>query len=131
MKLFKASLFFVLVLAVSLPVQAQLQANIPFNFVVAGKSLPAGHYRVVRVSFSDEVGWFISNEHGGVIVHTASATPKHIKHRPSLMFLAADGTYSLTQFWTGENQGRELTLRPKVKTTIVATGAKYVEIGAE
>jgi hypothetical protein len=131
MKLFKASLFFVLVLAVSLPVQAQLQANIPFNFVVAGKSLPAGHYRVTRVSFYDEVAWFISNQHGGVIVHTATAESKNIKHRPSLIFLAADGTYSLARFWSGEDRGRELTLRPKVKTTIVAEGAKYVEIGAE
>ena len=131
MKLFKASLFLALLLAVSLPVQAQLQADIPFNFVVAGTSLPAGHYKVVQLSIFNEVGWLIFDEHGGVMVRTVAADSKDSKHGPSFIFLAADGRYSLTQFWSGEDQGRELTLKPKVKTTILARSTKYVEIGAE
>lgn len=131
MKLFKASLFFALLLAISLPVQAQLQADIPFNFVVAGSPLPAGHYKVAQLSILNEVGWIIFNEHGGVMVRTVGADSKDIKHGPGFIFLVADGRYSLTQFWSGEDQGRELILKPNVKTTMLARNTKYVEIGAE
>jgi len=44
MKLLKLGFCFALLVAASLPAVAQafMQANIPFNFVTAGKSFPAG-----------------------------------------------------------------------------------------
>ena len=131
MKLFKASLFFALLLAVSLPVQAQLQANIPFTFAVAGTSLPAGHYKAVQLSIFNQVEWLIFSEHGGVMIHTAAVESKDIRHGPGFIFVVADGRYSLAQFWGGEDQGRELILQPNVKTTILARSTKYIEIKGE
>src|SRR5208337_272768 len=43
----KVTLFLVLLAAVCLPAVAQkIQLDVPFNFIVAGKFLPAGHYVV-------------------------------------------------------------------------------------
>jgi hypothetical protein len=39
-----------------------MRLDIPFNFIVAGKSLPAGHYMVVPAFGSDNSSWHISNE---------------------------------------------------------------------
>ena len=134
MKLFKVSFLFALLVAVSLPVvaQAQLQVNIPFNFTVAGKSLPAGQYRVARVFEMDQAVWRVSNWKGAAaIILTNAVESAGRAHPPSMVFLAAGRTYSLVEFWPKAHIGRELLLKPKVKTTILAEGAKYVEIGAE
>jgi hypothetical protein len=55
MKFCKVSIFFALLVAVSLPAVAQrvIQFDIPFNFSAAGKSLPAGHYEVAQVFDGD------------------------------------------------------------------------------
>ena len=121
-------------MAVTLPAvaEAQLQANIPFNFTVAGKSLPAGQYRVERVFEMNQTVWRVSNWGGaGAMILTNPVESAGRAHPPSMVFLAAGGTYSLVEFWPKAHIGRELRLKPKVKTTILAEGAKYVEIGAE
>jgi len=55
----KFSLFLALVMAVCLPAVAQtaMRVNIPFNFIAAGKSLPAGQYMVTRVFSGDQTTW--------------------------------------------------------------------------
>jgi hypothetical protein len=132
MKLFKLGFCFALLVAVSLPAvaQATLRANIPFNFTVAGKSFPAGHYRVAKVSY--DFAWSVSDGRGAAaMILTNPVESTGHAHPPSLVFIAVNGTYSLVEFWPTANVGRELLLKPKVKTTILAEGAKYVEIGAE
>jgi hypothetical protein len=134
MKLFKVSFLFALLVAVTLPAvaQAQLQVNIPFIFTVAGKALPAGQYRVARVFEMNQTVWRVSNWRGvGAMILTNPVESVSRAHPPSMVFLAAGGTYSLVEFWPTAKSGRELLLKPKVKTTILAEGAKYVEIGAE
>jgi hypothetical protein len=131
MKSYKVSLFLFLLLAICLPAVAQVQLDIPFNFSAAGKSLPAGHYQVAQVFAMNQAAWSISNEHGSAIFLTNSVESPRSAHRSSLVFLAAGGTYTLVQFWPMENFGREVILKARVKTTILAQGGKYVEIGAE
>jgi len=134
MKLYKVSVFFALLVAACLPVVAQtaMRVDIPFNFVAAGKSLPAGHYRVARLPISD-CAWYISNDHDGasMLAHLAESTQN--SHRPSLVFLLAGGTYSLVKVRT-DNSGWEVP-QSKVKQTLVSKdGSKagdYIEIGAE
>jgi hypothetical protein len=133
MKLFKVSLFFALLVALSVPVvaQAPLQLDIPFAFSAGGKTLPAGHYWVSPVSKADGGPWCISGRDGSVMILTNRLESNATAHAPSMVFWHSGGIYSLVRFWPRENTGRELLLKPKVKTTILAESGKYVEIGAE
>jgi hypothetical protein len=134
MKFCKVSLFFALLVAVCLPAigQTEMQVNVPFNFIAAGKSLPAGHYRVARLSTSDSA-WYISNDHTGAIIPAELAESTQDAHRLSLVFLQAGGAYSLVEIWN-HHSGWGVP-QSKVKQTLVSKddskGSKYVEIGAE
>jgi hypothetical protein len=133
MKLYKVSLFFALLVALSVPVvaQASLQFDIPFAFVAGDKSLPAGHYRVSPASKADGSPWSISGRDGSVMILTNRLESITTAHAPTMVFWHSGGVYSLVQFWPHEYSGRELLLKPKVKTTILAESGKYYEIGAE
>jgi hypothetical protein len=134
MKFCKFGVFLALFAAVCLPAAAQtrLKLDVPFNFVAAGKSLPAGHYTVDVVGSTDGRTWFISNDHTSVGVMSNPIQSPQTTHGPSLVFLQSGGTYSLIQIWTGQKFGREV-FSSKVKQTLVSEGVKdkYVEIGAE
>jgi len=132
MKLFKIGFFLALVVAVSLPAVAQtrVELNIPFNFVVAGKTLPAGQYRVARVSEDAHI-WRISNDHNAAFIHTDTVQSPFIAHRASLIFWHSDGEYTLTQFWPDAHTGHALVLKPRVKSTLLAKSGERVELGAE
>jgi hypothetical protein len=111
MKFLKFSLFIALLVAACLPAAAQtqqLRLNIPFDFIVKGKTLPAGHYVAKRLGTIDD----------------------SVSHNLSLIFLKSGDQYSLLQIWDGQHFGREL-LRSNVKQTMVADNGTYVEVGAE
>jgi hypothetical protein len=135
MKFCKFTLFSLLI-AFCLPAVAQtaMRVDIPFDFIAAGKSLPAGHYRIQRVQHMDASNWLITNDHVGTFMLTDPIESLGKAHRPSVVFLRADGEYSLIQIWTEEHSGRDVP-RSKVKQTLVSEGAKegakYIEIGAE
>jgi len=139
MRIWKASLFLVLVMAACLPAvaQTQIQLNIPFDFMAAGKSLPAGHYAVARVFDSDEVVWRISNQQGGMaVLLTNSVLSPGKPHQPSLVFNCTGTTCSLSQIWPEGHSGRNLPLREVVKTRVLTATSKpepskYVVIEAE
>lgn len=133
MKFCKLSLFLALLVAVCLPAAAQIQElrlNIPFDFVVAGKTLPAGHYDVKRVMYANNTAWEIIGGHAFAKVITYSVESPMMAHAPSLVFLKAGDRYSLVQIWDEEHFGRGLP-RSNVKQVLVAEGSKYVEIGTE
>jgi hypothetical protein len=136
MKFCKVSLLFALLVAVCLPVvgQTAMRVNIPFNFVAAGKSLPAGHYKLAPEFSQDLTTWCIFNDRVAAMLITNQADSAQKSHRSSLVFLQAGATYSLLQIWDGEGSGREM-LRSKVKQTLVSKdqpkGDNYIEIGAE
>src|SRR5579864_8625589 len=101
MKLSKVSLFVFLALlvAVCLPAvsQAQIRLNIPFNFSVAGKSLPAGHYQVTKVFDGNSSAWRIAGDHGSMVMITNSVESPRTSHRPGVVFLKTAGDYSLVR----------------------------------
>ena len=109
MKFCKFGLLVALFAAVCLPAGAQtaLKVNIPFNFVAAGKSLPAGEYRVTTLAKSDSE-WVITNDQVGAVMLTKRVESPEKIHRPSLVFLQAGGSYSLIQIWNGEHSGRDV-----------------------
>ncbi|MGA7926442.1 MAG: hypothetical protein WCA20_10615 [Candidatus Sulfotelmatobacter sp.] len=132
MKFCKVSLFLALLVAVCLPAVAQtsLRLDIPFNFIAAGKTLPAGHYTVARVSDMDSDAWRISGDRASVVVLTNPGESLRTAHARSLVFLKAGDGYSLVKIWDAEHFGRELR-RSNVKQTLVAEGNNYVEIAAK
>jgi hypothetical protein len=134
MKFCKASLFLFLLVGVCLPAvsQTQIRANIPFSFFAAGKSLPAGHYLIVRAFDSDQIAWRISNQQGGMaVLLTNSVLSPRKAHQPSLVFHCTGTKYTLIQFWPQGHFGRDLPLREIVKTHMLAEADKDIVIEAE
>src|SRR5258707_1018496 len=105
MKLCKVNLFFALLVTVCLSgvAQSQIRLNVPFDFSVGSKSMPAGHYRVVRVDDNDQSAWRLSNEQGSVIMLTNPVDSPNRAHPPSLVFLNAGDRYFLVQIWDSEH----------------------------
>jgi hypothetical protein len=134
MKLWKLTLALSLLAAFSFPAAAQvqmMQLNIPFNFVAAGKAMPAGHYDVKRVPTpNNNTAWLISGENMHATVTTFSVESPKTAHPPSLVFLQAGGRYSLVQIWDDEHYGRQVP-RANVKQTLVAQDGKMVQVAAE
>jgi hypothetical protein len=132
MRICKVSLFLALLVAVCLPAVAQneVQLNVPFDFIAAGKILAAGHYTVLPAGSISRDAWLIRNDHNSVMVIANPVDSPATTHRPSLVFLQAGGRYSLVQIWPTEHSGREV-LRSKVKQTLVAQDGKYVEVASE
>ena len=132
MKSCKLGLFVALFAAVCLPAGAQtaLKVNIPFNFVAAGKSLPAGEYRVTSLAKSDNA-WVIANDQVGAVMLTRRVESPQKTHRSSLVFLQAGGSYSLVQIWNADRSGRDVPKANVKKTLVADEGGKFVEIGAE
>ena len=133
MKFRKFCLCLALLIAASFPAAAQMQEmtlNIPFPFVAAGKTLPAGHYTVRREWVANNNSWQIVGSQGSAQLTTYLVESPKVEHTPSLIFLQQGDRYSLMQIWDATHSGRQLP-QSSVKKTVVAQDTKYVEIGAE
>lgn len=132
MKCARISVFLVLFVAVCLPAVAQtgIKVNVPFDFIAAGKTMPAGQYKVTPVFNKDNVAWQIFNAQGSVMMLTNSIESPQVAHRASLVFTQAGGHYSLVQIWSAQHSGREVPLA-NTKQNLVAENSQLVEIGAE
>ncbi|HXY07931.1 MAG TPA: hypothetical protein VEI52_08750 [Terriglobales bacterium] len=132
MKFLKFSLLVALIVAACLPGFAQsqqLRLNIPFDFVVKGRTLPAGHYIVRRGNIGEDV-WTIESGQGSAIFLTNPVESPKKAHNPSLVFVRSGDQYALVQIWDDGHLGRELLLT-NVKQTMVAQGTQLVEVNAE
>ncbi len=134
MKLCKFTLALALVAAACLPAVAQsrMSINIPFEFTVNGKTLPAGHYNVHETLANDNATWTIDGEHTFARIMTHSVESPMKPHIPSMIFVRAGDRYFLAQIWNEAHWGRELQL-PNMKGIVVAEGDadRYVEIAAK
>jgi len=131
MKCCKLGAFVALLFAVCLPAVAQsgLQIDVPFDFMVSGKTMPAGHYKVQPI-FQNNTAWSLVGEHGSAAVLTNSVESAGTKHNLSMIFLHDGGAYLLSEIWPDGRLGRTV-MEPRVKQTLVAKGDKQVEINAE
>jgi hypothetical protein len=134
MKLCKVSLFIALFVGVCLPALGQktMWVNIPFNFIAAGKSLPAGHYRVVRLPLQGDA-WYISNDVTGVSMITNPVDSSRKVHASCLIFRQAGGTYSLMQIWNSRS-GQDVpqqNVKQHLVSQVDSKDVQYVEIGTE
>lgn len=86
-------------------------ANIPFEFSVGNKQLPAGDYIVQRVTTSTNEGLLIRSRDGSVneIVMTRPVQSNKTQEQAKLVFHKYGSQYFLSQIWKpGEATGREL-----------------------
>lgn len=103
-----------LALMIAAPARAQLpgtsiRANIPFDFMVKGKTLPAGPYEIRRINDEPQgLDIYSRSNHENVLFET-DAIQTRTFHRAELVFHRYGNTYFLYEIWTpGENVGREL-----------------------
>ena len=84
-------------------------ADIPFDFIVADQTLPAGKYTVRNVS-DDGKGLKISSRDGESSVMRLSnlANEKSKKRNARMVFHRYGQQYFLAEVWTGDNYGRQL-----------------------
>ena len=105
-------------LALSLAVGAQAQmpgipirASIPFDFMVRGRTLPAGDYWIERIS-DDPSGLVIKNvndKHDHIVFETEPMQDRRIANHNVLVFNRYGDDYFLSEVVTaGEQTGREL-----------------------
>ena len=102
------SAFFALAtLAITAKGQAadQIVVNIPYEFVVDGTTLPAGTYRVTRVSFNNERALAISSfeSHAAVVVQPIEAAGKTGAEQPSVSFQQFGEQHLLSKIQTAEH----------------------------
>src|SRR5918992_491518 len=90
----------------------QTVVNIPFNFIVGDKSLPAGHYIIQRNTRNSDTVWTITSKDTGVTRKAFLTVPSHSldsQKETKLVFHRYENYYFLTAFWTrGDNTGREV-----------------------
>lgn len=79
----------------------QLVVRVPFEFVAAGKTLPAGTYRVTRVNHLDNKELILSSfeNHAGVVVLPGVVDIARAD-QPSLTFQQIDGQHFLSKIET-------------------------------
>jgi hypothetical protein len=83
----------------------QIVVKIPYEFVVAGKTLPAGTYRINRVSDRDERALAISSfeNHAGVLVVSSEVADKTRAEQPSLSFQQVGEQHLLSKIQTADH----------------------------
>ncbi len=97
--------------------QPLLGVNIPFAFQVGDKTLPAGEYWVQPLPSGADSLQIIRHKDGSasMIVLTKAADSKDAKSEPELIFNQYGNSYFLSQIWTGDGQGRELSKSKREK----------------
>ena len=111
----------ILALAFLVTTQARAQepvlANIPFQFTAGEMTLPAGEYRVQKMS---DTSWALliqsTNGKGATMVTTNAAAVNAPQAKSKLIFNRYGDRYFLTQVWSaGSSYGRELRKSAKEK----------------
>lgn len=89
----------------------RMKANIPFDFVVNGSTLPAGEYTIQSFGVADgktlRVGSISS--HQGALVNAIDVDKGDLAQSTKLVFHRYGNRYFLSQVWVrGDERGREL-----------------------
>ena len=83
----------------------QIVVNIPYEFVAAGKTLPAGPYRVNRISDNNKRGLVISSFENGVavMVFSSEVADKTRPEQPSVTFQRVGDQHLLSKIQSAEH----------------------------
>ena len=102
--------------------QEALLANIPFAFAAGQTTLPAGEYKVQKVTNDSSPLLIRSTDGNGTsIVMTFAASANAPQDKSKLIFRRHGNRYFLAQVWTaGSARGRELPKSAKEKEQALA-----------
>jgi hypothetical protein len=122
----RLSIFSILILLTTLAassayarISRSVVVQIPFDFTVAGKTLPAGQYIVERSTLSSAEGLSLrsADKDTGVFVLTATVQSNWRQSGSRLVFNRYHDQYFLSEFWTsGEATGRALIKSDKERS---------------
>jgi hypothetical protein len=91
--------------------ERQTLVNIPFNFTVGDKALPAGEYLIRRNRKDADTVWAIQHKDSGktALFLTRQVHSAETQEDAKFVFHKYDDLYFLAEFWTaGTNTGREI-----------------------
>jgi hypothetical protein len=82
--------------------QDQVVVNVPYEFVAAGKTLPAGTYRVVRLSINNPRALILNSleTRASALVFATQVENSH-SDKPKVSFEQVGGEYALSKIETG------------------------------
>jgi len=109
-----AGCFLALMIAMTVRAQdpgAAIRVSIPFDFIVRGKTLPAGNYEITRINDEpiDLLVRNVNSRHDEATVGTESTYERRTPNKSLLVFHRYGDTYFLSEIVTaGENSGREI-----------------------
>jgi hypothetical protein len=89
----------------------QTLVNIPFNFSVGEKTMPAGKYLIRRNRKDSDTVWVVQNKESGeaALLLTRSVRANDTQENAKFVFRKYDDVYFLSEFWAaGTNSGREI-----------------------
>src|SRR5215212_6623221 len=89
----------------------QTLVNIPFNFTVGEKALPAGKYLIRSNRKDSDTVWVIQNKESGeaAMLLTRRVQANENQEDAKFVFRKYDDLYFLSEFWiAGTNTGREI-----------------------
>lgn len=89
----------------------EIRVQVPFDFIVKGKTLPAGEYEIRRLN-DEPIGLLIRNmhdKHDNVVFETEPKIDRGITKKDELIFTRYGDSYFLSEVVTaGEQTGEEV-----------------------
>jgi hypothetical protein len=124
MRLFRIAFYTALLLAASASIaqtkQGDVTADIPFPFVVATQTLPAGHYIVSPLN-TDNLSIHDASNHN-IFVPAHSAQRPMNDNRCKLVFHRYGDTYFLSEVWVAGNAMGKALFRSRAERDLAASG---------
>jgi hypothetical protein len=117
----------VLLVMTAATVHAQTEViDIPFNFIIGNRILPAGEYVARCNRTNSDTIWLLQSKDGDLsaVFSTTAVQARKTQNRTKLIFNKYGSQHFLSQIWiTGNNSGRELVMRRQereLRKTVVA-----------
>jgi hypothetical protein len=109
--------------------EPRVKANIPFDFVVGDRVMPAGEYLVSQTDMaSSAIAIFSEQTRETSFVVTSASALSGPSASTKLVFHVLGGRYFLSQIWTrGYSQGRQLRMS-KSEIQLAKNGAKSEQL---
>jgi len=111
----------------------RFEVDIPFQFVLSGRTLPAGKYVVERVDPAKQNVLMLKNTDEGTLLLTLvqRVEKENPSEASSLVFLRREGKNYLVQIWTrGDSNGNQVPLTDEVKRDRKSNNASLVQLRA-
>jgi hypothetical protein len=114
------------VTAVSANPTNTLKANIPFDFSVGGRTLPAGVYTVTPMSMPNTLRIRRDDNREGVLIQTEGSQTRRDEDRTKLVFRRYGDQHFLAQVWTAEDGTMCELRKSRAERELMKSRAKFL-----